>query len=571
MKIVSNDTMKNDNESLSNVIIDTFKNNSSANVLTLMSVNAHKCCSRFSYDIDSKKVSFSEYQTILSKNRIYGLYEKFWEVKGAVLPQIYLCETASCHKDFLGFQSYEDKIKLQNDSRSYTSFTSWFSYIVPHKLPYMMHYSNKSGLICTTPFFSIICANIKQIPEDLFVLSTLTLNSVITNSIFRHELVFNPDLYIKEPLFICESPQLEILWMQIDKEVEDIQRNPLTYAPLIFLPQMLKGLKTLTLSLLPEHLSSEVDHYMDTKYLLCGDEATIMDFFCELAHFVSTVVETCAISSRKMHVDQMKVHLLKSTKQPHQLIKGIALAIDLLNSTKVDQINLKLKQQASSLYLSSTAIEKSYFLEQVDRGVVDMVQACAWLNSQPVVNSVRNFKVERSVSDRSVSNIVNESSPFLNEEIGDLSKLVYGFINDFIGPGKLSPNLNLFPLDESRIIALKRHLNRLILKRLAFEAKRLYPYQSANDKLTFKRAMAVPNVYNTKFYQLIEQRARSELIEEVFSNLSLLLGYRDPGIYVISNQRNYPVPQIKQDEILVKEIVIVLFLHWTSAHNFYCS
>lgn len=570
MKIGENQTLTNKTEYLSDVSVDAIKTNSTISILIYKCINVHKCCSYHTYGIDSRKLTSKEYYSFISENSIYKLYEKFWQIRGAILPRMYICDSAtSCHTEFLKFRSYDNDLEYPNDLHLHTTFTSLFPYIIPHAFPYMMHYSEISGLICTTPFFSIICANVKRVPDELFMLSNLNLNSVITNPIFRHELVFNPELYIEEPASTCESLQLEILWTQLISETEDIQKYPLTHAPLVFLPQVIEGLRALVLSLLPESLSSEVDYYVDANRLLCGDEAVKLEFLRELTRFICRAVETCAISLRKRHVDHIKSYLLEDTQQPHRLIKGIKIAIDLLNITKVDQINAKIKERASSLYLSSTNIEKINFMKHIEKGMVDISQACKWLNSQPLMGSVSD--IEEMNIERADSLVNKSGSLSTSAEAAVLSKLVYGFINDYLAPDESPCHLNLFPLDGSRIATLMLHVKRHILKRLTFEAKKAYYHQNGEDKIAFKQLLRVPNVYDTKFYQLLKQRVKLELMEEVFSNLSMLLGYRDSGDSITTSPHSHTNTQFKPDKLVVKETVTILFLHWTSAHNFYCG
>lgn len=428
-------------------------------------------------------------------------------------------------------------------------------FLVPSGMPYTVLESKKYGISFCTPFYSVIPALISPSQRSIFCVGRLTLNKVISNAAFRHELMFNPDLQLEPPAVKPATPAGK-LWENVEYECRILLESPsLPRPPIVALPSILEGTKALLMNVLPASLMSQILHLFDPQRLIQTSEDS--SSLKEILSFTISALEEAVLPQRMRWIGIICQHfdLLDESKTLEEysrhLVQGLRITVALLSMTKLDQINGQIRQRVPLLLKTVVPVERAH-IEYM-------------MSAHPSPRCPRDWIINQyTVEELQVQ--LNEISPkFCVPSFPSrvqyktwklLSRLVVGFIWRLRSSEPINSELPAtFDLDSERIQRLRAEICRYVLDKIRRQTS-ILSRRSSRYKVCLPGWLEKNLVPTSNVYKIVEKKLFWHLICDVYC------------IIVPQNLGYEPLPACKQLPPTA-EIVRLLQLHWTVSRPTY--
>ena len=445
-----------------------------------------------------------------NKSSIMKLFVKHWDVEPYLLPHV-----CTYNRDVSNFRFYR-----HNSQKRCSDYTTISPFWIPTGMPFMVTDNPLYGIVFTTPFFSVIPRMVPETPESLFSLSTLKYEGLHDNIMFRHELAFNPSLTVEFPESTVSALNLDPYWRLVIIECAEKIRNPVVHAPLALLPVILEKGKQLCSSVCPEY-RERIEYTMSTEILLESDNA---NFWQDLVSLLIDVIKKIINPRRRRWLREAEVYFEDCTN-PQKLVAGIKIVIELLLTTKLERINVAIKQNVQELLDSSGICEESYYNYLVETLVVKETDFMDWF----AVYKPRKAAVNH------MSFVLQLTTAFLTSLISHEHRITVP---------------RIFELDKKRILRMQDSFDRLLAQQIQNELTQVKPATQAllHELIENNRICTSP------FGKLVESRLIAKIYEEVESML---------------NSKVVKKEGLTKLQRLASKIAVMISLHFAGASKYY--
>lgn len=430
-------------------------------------------------------------------------------------------------------------------------------FLVPSGMPYTVLESSNFGIVFSTPFYSVIPALISPSQRNVFCIGRLTLDKVILNAPFRHELMFRPDLQL-EPPAVKPATTTGMLWQNLEYECRVLlEPGYHTRPPIVSLPSILEGVRALMLNVLAASYMHQILYLFDPKRLLMTtlEDSSGLE---ELFSFTINVLQESVLPQRKRWIRVMRQHFDSldgsTTVEGYSghLVQGLRVTVALLSMTKLDQINGQIRQRVPLLLKTVVPVERAHIehLQAVQNLFPQHPRE--WIEGQLTIEELQ-VKLKEGLPRISTPDF---SSAAQLKSWRLLSRLVVGFIWHLRSSRPAESKLPVtFELDCERIDRIKADIHLLVQDKIRRRAnvmsRRSSRYKSCLPEWLERNLEPTSSVF-----KLVETKLMWQLVCDVYCLL-------------VSHDVGYEPPHPSRQLPPTAEIVRLLQLHWMVARPNY--
>lgn len=339
---------------------------------------------------------------------IVVMFRKFWGTEGYILPEICSLNNrpSMCEPCSFGFGN-----KCED-------FTHSNEFIIPACMPFMVTRSPVFGISYVTPFFTFLPKLMSKIPKPLFALNSLTFENVENFIAYRHGLAYNHMLKIEIPNSFFNALNDNTFWMELIIECSELLKNPVVHAPVVLLPNILKAMKTLLLTIIPDRMN-DIYFYLAPERLLEPDTEAHLH---NMLQFLLQTLHECVEPSKIKWVYEAQ-RCFEEAGNAEKLVTGLKIAIELFTCDKIMTINRKISKNLQSMLDTTVVVERRYYDTAVITGKISKHDFIDWLMKwKPCGQAHTNLACELQISSALMTSMISRENRIVVPKFFDLDK-----------------------------------------------------------------------------------------------------------------------------------------------------